>query len=65
MSIFRKLKHVFSSEKPRKTLVIHVEKMKDMGMRHLIVAESVYPNLKLLLKHLADMHQVDLEIIEE
>lgn len=63
MSIFKKLKHVFSGEKPKNTLVIRV--LQGFSDRILYIPNQNYPTFKLLLRDLAEMRGLELEIVED
>ena len=68
--MFKKLKQFafgnkVSEEMPRKTLVLHVRKSAGGEFREMVIANEIYSTFKILLRDLADMHNADLEIVEE
>ena len=68
--MFKKLKQFAFGQnggvdEPRKRLVIHVKKSAGGEFREMVVANEVYPLFKILLRDLANMHNADLELVED
>ena len=63
--IFNKIKRVIAGDGTPRELVIHVKHDKEAGTRTMLISDDIYSNFKILLRHLAEVHGAELEIIED